>query len=124
MQYIFLGLGLIVLVLLVLVLLKLSKKGDDSEQKAQLSELSKDIDSLSEALRRVEQAQTVTSTRLDGMDTRSSQLNALVDTRLAQFSSDNDKLTKTVEGISLRGCISNSVGCRLLPRVLETWKRY
>ena len=98
MQYIFLGLGLIVLVLLVLVLLKLSKKGDYSEQKAQLSELSKDIDSLSEALRRVEQAQTVTSTRLDGMDTRSSQLNALVDTRLAQFSSDNDKLTKTVEG--------------------------
>ncbi|MBQ7643979.1 MAG: hypothetical protein IJS84_03010, partial [Spirochaetales bacterium] len=90
MQYIFLGLGLIVLVLLVLVLLKLSKKGDYSEQKAQLSELSKDIDSLSEALRRVEQAQTVTSTRLDGMDTRSSQLNALVDTRLAQFSSDND----------------------------------
>ena len=98
MQYVFLGLGLICLILLVLVLLKLSKRGDDSEQKAQLSELSKDIDSLSEALRRVEQAQTVTSTRLDGMDTRSSQLNALVDTRLAQFSSDNDKLTKTVEG--------------------------
>ena len=98
MQYVFLGLGLIVLVLLVLVLLKLSKKGDDSEQKAQLAELEKGLNSLEEALRRVEHAQTVTSTRLDGMDTRSSQLNTLVDTRLAQFSSDNDKLTKTVEG--------------------------
>ena len=98
MQYVFLGLGLIVVVLLVLVLLKLSKRGDDSEQKAQLSELARDMDSLSEALRRVEQAQTVTSTRLDGMDTRSSQLNTLVDKRLEQFSSDNDKLTKTVEG--------------------------
>ena len=76
--------------MLVLILLKLSKKSGDSE-------LSKQVDSLNEALRRVEQAQTVTSTRLDGMDTRSSQLNALVDTRLAQFSSDNDKLTKTVE---------------------------
>ena len=90
MQYVFLGLGLICLILLVLILLKLSKKSGDSE-------LSKQVDSLNEALRRVEQAQTVTSTRLDGMDTRSSQLNALVDTRLAQFSSDNDKLTKTVE---------------------------
>jgi DNA recombination protein RmuC len=46
----------------------------------------------------VEQAQTVTSTRLDGLDSRSSQLNTLVDSRLAQFSTDNDKLTKTVEG--------------------------
>lgn len=90
MQYVFLGLGLICLILLVLILLKLSKKSGDSE-------LSKQVDSLNEALRRVEQAQAVTSTRLDGMDTRSSQLNALVDTRLAQFSSDNDKLTKTVE---------------------------
>lgn len=91
MQYVFLGLGLICLILLVLVLLKLSKKSGDSE-------LSKKVDSLGEALRRVEQAQTVTSTRLDGLDSRSSQLNTLVDSRLAQFSTDNDKLTKTVEG--------------------------
>ena len=91
MQYVFLGLGLICLVLLVLVLLKLSRKADDPE-------LSKKVDSLGEALRRVEQAQTVTSTRLDGLDSRSSQLNALVDSRLAQFSTDNEKLTKTVEG--------------------------
>ncbi|MBR4120873.1 MAG: hypothetical protein IKT95_03865, partial [Spirochaetales bacterium] len=91
MQYVFLGLGLICLLLLILILVKLSKKSGDSE-------LSKNVDSLSEALRRVEQAQTVTSTRLDGLDSRSNQLNALVDSRLAQFSADNEKLTKTVEG--------------------------
>ena len=83
MQYVFLGLGLISLLLLVLILLKLSKGS---------------VDSLGEALRRVEQAQAVTSTRLDGLDSRSNQLNALVDSRLAQFSADNEKLTKTVEG--------------------------
>ena len=98
MQYVFLGLGLICLILLVLILIKISKNGGDSEQKSQLNELSKNVDSLNEALRRVEQAQTVTSTRLDGLDSRSSQLNTLVDSRLAQFSSDNEKLTKTVEG--------------------------
>ena len=91
MQYVFLGLGLICLILLILVLLKLSKKSEASD-------ISKKVDSLNEALRKVEQAQTVTSTRLDGLDSRSSQLNTLVDSRLAQFSSDNEKLTKTVEG--------------------------
>ena len=90
MQYVILGLGFLCLVLLVLVLIKLSKKSEDSG-------LSKELDSLNEALRRVEQAQTVTSTRLDGLDSRSAQLNTLVDSRLAQFSADNDKLTKTVE---------------------------
>lgn len=98
MQYVFLGLGLVCLVLLVLVLLKLSGNNGDSEQKSQLNELSRNVDSLNEALRRVEQAQTITSTRLDGLDSRSSQLNTLVDSRLAQFSTDNEKLTKTVEG--------------------------
>ena len=90
MQYVFLGLGLACFVLLVLVLIKLSNNGGDSAQKSQL-------DNLNEALRRVEQAQTITSTRLDGLDSRSSQLNTLVDSRLAQFSIDNEKLTKTVE---------------------------
>ena len=90
MQYVFLGLGLACFVLLVLVLVKLSKNGGDSAQKSQL-------DNLNEALRRVEQAQTITSTRLDGLDSRSSQLNTLVDSRLAQFSIDNEKLAKTVE---------------------------
>ena len=98
MQYVFLGLGLSCLVLLVLVLFRLSGKSDDSEQKAQLSELSREMNSLNDALRRVEQAQTVTSTRLDGLDSRSNQLNTLVDSRLAQFSTDNEKLTRTVEG--------------------------
>ena len=98
MQYVFLGLGLVCLILLILVLLKLSKNSGDSEQKSQLNELSRNVDSLNEALRRIEQAQTVTSTRLDGLDSRSSQLNTLVDTRLMQFSTDNEKLTKTVEG--------------------------
>ena len=97
MQYVLLGLGLACLVLLVLVLLKLSKNCGNYEQKSQLDDLSRNVDSLSEALRRIEQAQTVTSTRLDGLDNRSSQLNTLVDSRLAQFSTDNEKLTKTVE---------------------------
>ena len=90
MQYVILGLGCLCLVLLALVLIRLSRKSDDSG-------FSKELDSLNEALRRVEQAQTVTSTRLDGLDSRSAQLNTLVDSRLAQFSSENDKLTKTVE---------------------------
>ena len=87
MVYISIGLGVLCLVLLVLVLVRLSGKKDGSDE----------IASIKESLRRIEQENTVTSTRLDGLDKRSSQLNVLVDSRLAQFSTDNDKLTKTVE---------------------------
>ena len=94
MQYILLATGLITIILLVIVISKLSKKTDNSEA---LNNISRQLASTEESLRRIEQALTVTSTRLDGLDRRSSQLNTLVDSRLVQFSTGNDKLTKTVE---------------------------
>ena len=94
MQYILLATGLITIILLVIVISKQSKKTDNSEA---LNNISRQLASTEESLRRIEQALTVTSTRLDGLDRRSSQLNTLVDSRLVQFSTGNDKLTKTVE---------------------------
>ena len=88
MQYILLATSLISIAVLIIIAIRLSRR--DS--------LSKEVSSLNESLRRIEQELTVTSTRIDGLDRRSAQLNSLVDTRLAQFSTDNDKLTKTVEG--------------------------
>ena len=94
MQYILLATGLITIILLVIVISKQSNKTDNSEA---LNNISRQLASTEESLRRIEQALTVTSTRLDGLDRRSSQLNTLVDSRLVQFSTGNDKLTKTVE---------------------------
>ena len=94
MQYILLATGLITIILLVIVISKQSKKTDNSEA---LNNISRQLASTEESLRRIEQALTVTSTRLDGLDRRSSQLNTLVDSRLVLFSTGNDKLTKTVE---------------------------
>ncbi|MBR0520809.1 MAG: DNA recombination protein RmuC, partial [Spirochaetales bacterium] len=94
MQYILLATGLITIILLVIVISKQPKKTDNSEA---LNNISRQLASTEESLRRIEQALTVTSTRLDGLDRRSSQLNTLVDSRLVQFSTGNDKLTKTVE---------------------------
>ena len=96
MQYILLTTGLITIILLVIVISKQSKKTDNAETET-LNTISRQLASTEESLRRIEQSLTVTSTRLDGLDRRSSQLNTLVDSRLAQFSTDNDKLTKTVE---------------------------
>ena len=96
MQYILLATGLITIILLVIVISKQSKKTDNAETET-LNTISRQLASTEESLRRIEQSLTVTSTRLDGLDRRSSQLNTLVDSRLAQFSTDNDKLTKTVE---------------------------
>lgn len=96
MQYIILATGLITIILLVIVISKQSKKTDNAETET-LNTISRQLASAEESLRRIEQSLTVTSTRLDGLDRRSSQLNTLVDSRLAQFSTDNDKLTKTVE---------------------------
>lgn len=96
MQYILLATGLITIILLVIVISKLSKKTDNAETET-LNNISRQLASTEESLRRIEQALTVTSTRLDGLDRRSSQLNTLVDSRLVQFSTGNDKLTKTVE---------------------------
>ncbi|MBP5163547.1 MAG: DNA recombination protein RmuC [Spirochaetales bacterium] len=96
MQYILLATGLITIILLVIVISKQSKKTDSAETET-LNNISRQLASAEESLRRIEQALTVTSTRLDGLDRRSSQLNTLVDSRLVQFSTGNDKLTKTVE---------------------------
>ncbi|MBQ4282034.1 MAG: DNA recombination protein RmuC, partial [Spirochaetales bacterium] len=84
------------IILLVIVISKQSKKTDNAETET-LNNISRQLASTEESLRRIEQALTVTSTRLDGLDRRSSQLNTLVDSRLVQFSTGNDKLTKTVE---------------------------
>ena len=97
MQYILLATGLISIILLAIILVRQSKKTDGSSDSQTLENISRQLASAEDELRRIEQALTVTSTRLDGLDRRSAQLNTLVDSRLAQFSTDNDKLTRTVE---------------------------
>ena len=81
MQYVFLALGISCLLLLVLIIIKLSRRNGELESD----------------LKQVQQSLAVIGARLDGMESRSTQLNALVDNRLAQFSMDNDRLTRTVE---------------------------
>lgn len=92
MQYILFALLLLCLVLLAAVLSKLVRRQDGS----------KETEALSEALRRLENAMTVTATRIDEMDRKSAQLNSLVDERLSRFSTqisgDSERLTKAVEG--------------------------
>ena len=97
MQYILLATGLISIILLAVILVRQSKKTGGSSDSQTLENISRQLASAEDELRRIEQALTVTSTRLDGLDRRSAQLNTLVDSRLAQFSTDNDKLTRTVE---------------------------
>ena len=92
MQYILFALLLLCLVLLAAVLSKLVRRQDGS----------KETEALSEALRHLENAMTVTATRIDEMDRKSAQLNSLVDERLSRFSTqisgDSERLTKAVEG--------------------------
>ena len=95
MQYVIIALCFLCAVLLVLILLKLSGQGG---RNSDLEGLSREVSGLGEALRRIEQEQTVASTRIDGLDRRSAQLNNLVDSRLVRFSNDNEKLARTVEG--------------------------
>ena len=101
MQYFLIGLAALAIILLFVLALvrmsRLSRSGNGDEEKAMLGELSSGIAAVNDSLRRIEQELTVASTRIDGLDKRSTQLNTLVDSRLAQFSTDNDKLTKTVE---------------------------
>ena len=80
MQYVLLAVSLISLIILILVIIKLSKKS-----------------SVDESLRRVEQSLTVTNTRLEELGKTYERFNAMVDSRLVQFSTGNDRLTKTVE---------------------------
>ena len=94
MQFVLLATSIISLIVLILIAVKLPKQDDKSKV---LDELSRQLVSVEESLRRIEQNITITSTRIDELGKYSDRLNNLVDTRLAQFSTGNEKLTKTVE---------------------------
>ncbi len=94
MQFVLLATSIISLIVLILIALKLPKPDDKSKV---LDDLSRQLSSLEESLRRIEQDLTVASTRIDELGKQSVRLNGLVDTRLQQFSTGNEKLTKTVE---------------------------
>ena len=93
MQYVLLATSLISVAVLIVVLIKLSKLGNTRESE----ELSRQLSAVEESLRRIEQDLTVTSTRIDELSKHNSTLNTLVDSRLSQFTTGNEKLTKTVE---------------------------
>ena len=94
MQFVLLATSIISLIVLILIAVKLPKPDDKSKV---LDELSRQLVSVEDSLRRIEQNITITSTRIDELGKHSDRLNNLVDTRLAQFSTGNEKLTKTVE---------------------------
>ena len=80
MQYILLATSLLTLAILIAVIIKLSKQS-----------------SVEESLRRIEQDLTATGARLDELRKANDRFNSMIDSRLMQFSTGNDKLTKTVE---------------------------
>ena len=80
MQYILLATSLLTLAILIAVIIKLSKQS-----------------SIEESLRRIEQDLTATGARLDELRKANDRFNSMIDSRLMQFSTGNDKLTKTVE---------------------------
>ena len=80
MQYILLATSLLTVAILIAVIIKLSKQS-----------------SIEESLRRIEQDLTATGARLDELGKANDRFNNMIDSRLMQFSTGNDKLTKTVE---------------------------
>ena len=80
MQYILLATSLVTVAILIAVIIKLSKQSSNEE-----------------SLRRIEQELTATSARLDELRKANDRFNNMIDSRLMQFSTGNDKLTKTVE---------------------------
>ena len=80
MQYILLATSLVTVAILIAVIIKLSKQS-----------------SIEESLRRIEQDLTATGARLDELGKANDRFNNMIDSRLMQFSTGNDKLTKTVE---------------------------
>ena len=54
-------------------------------------ELSRQLSAVEESLRRIEQDLTVTSTRIDELSKHNSTLNTLVDSRLSQFTTGNER---------------------------------
>ena len=91
MQILSLILCLIILVLLAVVLVLLFK----SKNVQVLSE--KNLENVQEKIQQLNMSMAVSSSRLDEMDKKSGQFNALVDNRLAQFSNDNLNLSQMVE---------------------------
>ena len=76
MQYILLATSLVTVAILIAVIIKLSKQSSNEE-----------------SLRRIEQELTATSARLDELRKANDRFNSMIDSRLMQFSTGNDKLT-------------------------------
>ena len=87
MQYILLATSLVSVAILIIVVIRLSKTKTDA----------KALGSIEEGLRRMEQSITVTNTRLDELLKAYDRFNGMIDSRLMQFSTGNERLTKTVE---------------------------
>ncbi|MBO4410510.1 MAG: DNA recombination protein RmuC [Spirochaetales bacterium] len=78
MTYVILATGVLTLIVLITVLVKVSENR--------------------EQFRRLEQEQAVLNAKIAALDSHSTDLNRLVDQRMASFSDSNEKLTRTVEG--------------------------
>ncbi|MGX8681032.1 MAG: DNA recombination protein RmuC [Spirochaetales bacterium] len=87
MQYVILATSLVSVAILIIVVIRLSKTKTDA----------KALGSIEEGLRRMEQSITVTNTRLDELLKAYDRFNGMIDSRLMQFSTGNERLTKTVE---------------------------
>lgn len=81
---------LIVVCIILLVALLLKRPSVQTDYSRDLSEIRNEV-------QHIETSLAATGSRLDEIGRHSIQLNALVDNRLAQFSNDNDRLTKAVE---------------------------
>ena len=78
MTYVILATGVLTLIVLITVLVKVSENR--------------------EQFRRLEQEQAVLNAKIAALDSHSTELNRMVDQRMASFSDSNEKLTRTVEG--------------------------
>lgn len=87
MQYVILATSLVSVAILIIIVIRLSKTKTDA----------KALGSIEEGLRRMEQSITVTNTRLDELLKAYDRFNGMIDSRLMQFSTGNERLTKTVE---------------------------
>ena len=87
MQYVILATSLVSMTILIIVILRLSKSGSDA----------KTLNAIEEGLRRMEQSIVVTNTRLEELGKAYDRFNSMIDSRLMQFSTGNERLTKTVE---------------------------
>lgn len=92
MQILTIALLSVCTVLLLVILLRLTQKGNENPV-----DYSKDLSEIRSEIQHIETSVAVTGSRLDEIGKQSIRLNTLVDNRLAQFSNDNERLTRTVE---------------------------